>query len=422
MRRAQPQHCSGRGSACGRPRPQPGAGARLRRARGFDSGVCSRAQLDPDIRIIASDVSSWDDGAAVQPLGTAGQAQAAGPARTRASLTPPTPPARAAAAMQVDGTLVNSRQELTDGVASAVQRAAAAGVPVRGRGGPCAAAGARERPRGLQDGPLPCCRRRIPQRPLWGGSWQERTHRPLHSHAAVRGDGQGARPVGAGRAAAAGPADAWRLSAGEPAAAPALCGAASAAPLRSRGRIEPGWERASGHGPGGGGEGGGTRGDALKLADLVCTPPGAPHLRCRGSHAVLKVCGCVRVSLCVCVRACACACVHVSVLQAGLPHGRACVDLSAAHARTPACERHTPPLGTATCAPHSPHPARARAFRSLPDDVVLDCAAIARRAGVTLAAYSDDRILADALDAQTDRLLFYKVGGRTSLWRLGFRG
>lgn len=40
--------------------------------------------------------------------------------------------------------------------------------------------------------------------------------------------------------------------------------------------------------------------------------------------------------------------------------------------------------------------------------MLLACVRLARAAGVTLTAYSDDRIFCDATDAHTDRLLFYK--------------
>jgi hypothetical protein len=48
-----------------------------------------------------------------------------------ASSPPIAPPRRPDFALQVDGTLVNSKQQLTPGVEAAVQRAHAAGVPVR---------------------------------------------------------------------------------------------------------------------------------------------------------------------------------------------------------------------------------------------------------------------------------------------------
>jgi hypothetical protein len=40
--------------------------------------------------------------------------------------------------------------------------------------------------------------------------------------------------------------------------------------------------------------------------------------------------------------------------------------------------------------------------------VLLACIRLARGAGITLTAYTDDRIMADALDEQTERLLFYQ--------------
>lgn len=46
--------------------------------------------------------------------------------------------------------------------------------------------------------------------------------------------------------------------------------------------------------------------------------------------------------------------------------------------------------------------------RCLTDDVLLSCIRLARNAGVTLTAYSGDRIFADGLDEHTGRLLFYR--------------
>ncbi|GBF87560.1 haloacid dehalogenase-like hydrolase [Raphidocelis subcapitata] len=46
--------------------------------------------------------------------------------------------------------------------------------------------------------------------------------------------------------------------------------------------------------------------------------------------------------------------------------------------------------------------------RCLEEEVLLACIRLARAARVTLTAYSDDRILCDATDAHTERLLFYK--------------
>ncbi|KIZ03474.1 hypothetical protein MNEG_4483 [Monoraphidium neglectum] len=46
--------------------------------------------------------------------------------------------------------------------------------------------------------------------------------------------------------------------------------------------------------------------------------------------------------------------------------------------------------------------------RCLEEDVLLACIRLARGAGITLTAYTDDRIMADALDEQTERLLFYQ--------------
>lgn len=46
--------------------------------------------------------------------------------------------------------------------------------------------------------------------------------------------------------------------------------------------------------------------------------------------------------------------------------------------------------------------------RCLDEGVLLDCVRLARSLQVTLTAYSDDRIFADALDEHTERLLFYR--------------
>lgn len=46
--------------------------------------------------------------------------------------------------------------------------------------------------------------------------------------------------------------------------------------------------------------------------------------------------------------------------------------------------------------------------RSLEEDALLDAVLLARELGMTLTAYSGDRILSERLDAHTERLLFYK--------------
>lgn len=46
--------------------------------------------------------------------------------------------------------------------------------------------------------------------------------------------------------------------------------------------------------------------------------------------------------------------------------------------------------------------------RSLDEEVLLDAILLARELGMTLTAYAGDRIVADRLDAHTERLLFYK--------------
>lgn len=83
------------------------------------------------------------------------------------------------------------------------------------------------------------------------------------------------------------------------------------------------------------------------------------------------------------------------------------------------CAATSPPPRSVIPPPHPPTNIVQCPCSTLPDDVALECVSLATSFGVTLTAYSDERILCAATDEHTNRLLFYREPTPEAVGTLG---